>query len=373
MKFMRRLTAAIIAGGSLMAADALAAQFVLSGASDSPYMKISFNIYTYANNPMYPRDMPSVPACNGYSSETVPIMVVFGGGTGTGLEYAGLETMADKVLMKTCTRVIYVRQTAAEGYFANTGTANPANPKEKVEKAARNIIWEMDRILTSHYPQAQRVTYVGGSASAGLGAKVLELKFSDLVTSPTSTVPWSRVKRFVFAGPPVGNFATACRYTSAGSTFDAAQSFYTGKASCKNYLDYLAANNVSDTSGILYGYASESAKTTARDAGLRINMFIGTEDELFGWPTSGTATGPQGVENFMGVSNLWPVLTGIPTTAATASTHVDTGITYGTMSATHSNVWSRPSVVKAMCYLAAKETSSINPSAKSQYLARCDE
>lgn len=374
MEFRKCLTAAASACGLLMmATDASAGGFVWSGYYLNQSTGGAIELYSYYDNTSVAYSLAAGPACNGYTWQTAPIMVVFGGSLGTGYEYGGFTDIADRLNRKACTRVVYVRQINAQGYFLATGTADPRNPAYKANNAAGNIAWAMDRVLTYFYPSAKRVTYVGGSASAGLGAKLLEMKFGELVTPTTSTVPWSRVKRFIFAGPPIGNLATACRYTSAASTFYGIPAGFTGKANCTEYLNFLAANGVPDTSGNLYGFASETTKTTARNAGLRINMFVGTEDELFGWPAAGTATGPQGVENFMAVSNLWPNLTGIPSTAATAAAHVDAGITYGTMSATHSNVWSRPSVVKAVCYLAAKETSSMNPAAQSQYLARCDE
>lgn len=373
MEFRKNLAAAVCAGGLMMAADASAGGFVWSGYYLNQSTGGAIELYSYYDNTSVAYSLASGPACNGYTWQTAPIMVVFGGGVGTGYEYGGFVDIADKVNRKACTRVVYVRQTNAQGYFLATGTANPRAPADKANNAAGNIAWAMDRVLTYFYPSAKRVTYVGGSASAGLGAKLIETKYNDLITPTTSAVPWSRVKRFIFSGPPAGNLATACRYTSATSDFYGVPSGFTGKPNCTEYLKFLAVNGVSDISGNLYGSASESTKTAARNAGLRINMFVGTEDALFGWPAAGMASGPQGVENYMAVSNLWPNMTGIPSTAAAASAHVDAGITYGTMSATHSNVWSRPSVVKAICYLAAKETSSMNPAAKSQYLARCDE
>lgn len=313
-------------------------------------------------------------ACTGYSVSTVPIMVVFGGNDGTGSEYGGFTTIAANLDAKTCTRMVYVQFKNANGHF-NGAVPNMAAPANTVNSAAANIEWAMDAVLRYYFRYAKRVTYVGGSASAGLGAKLLERKFYDLIKVPSVAVPWSRVKRFIFAGPPLGNTATACRYTKAGALYDLVVWRYIGiNQNCSSYLNWLGPTGANDGTGNLYGKATADAKSMAASAGLRINMLVGTSDELFGWTTQSQnyATGPQGVVNFMDVSGLSAGLSAAPSSSTVADGYSGSAITYSTTDATHSTVWSRPDVVKTMCYLAARETSSMGSFGLSTYLQKCD-
>ncbi len=366
------------------ASDALAGDFAYTTSYSDPGTGLAIEVYEYRNVPNTARSLAPALACTGYTWDTAPLMVVFGGSAGTGYDYTGFYPIAEKVNAKACTRVVYVRMANATGYGHGTGTPNAYAPAEMVYKSAANVEWAMNKVLTATYPRARRVTYVGGSASALFGAKLLERKFSEMIQPFNASAPWSRVKRFIFSGPPAGNLATACRNTFYGvgvtNTIDGVANGLTGKGSCAGYLNFLRLANLSDDSGKLYGWADSNTKLLARNAGLRINMVIGRQDELFGSNGTGCTapnpdrrscwTGPLGVLNYMFTTNLEPDRWG--GVYPSMSVYVNDAITYSPINATHGDVWGKPDVVRAFCYLAAKEASSMYPSSEGTYLAQCD-
>lgn len=367
--------------------DALAGDFAYMTSYSDPGTGLAIEVYEYRNAPNTAHSLAPALACTGYTWDTAPLMVVFGGAAGTGYDYTGFYPIAEKVNARVCTRVVYVRMANATGYGHGTGTPNAYAPAEMVNKSAANVEWAMHKVLTEAYPSARRVTYVGGSASALFGAKLLERKFSEMIQPFNASAPWSRVKRFVFAGPPAGNLATACKNTYYGSLtatgiIDDVANGLTGKSYCASYL---ATGGVTESNGALYGWADAATKTAARNAGLRINMVIGRQDELFGNSNATVYgdnacvshanntdyncwTGPEGVENYMATTNLWPDRWGF----TSPSDYVNDAITYSVINATHSDVWGKPEVVQGFCYLAAKEASSMYPTYESTYIAQCD-
>lgn len=385
----RMTLALLLSGTTAMAAafDASAGDFRLTADYTDPGTTLKIEVYEYRNDPNVARSLAPALACTGYTWDTAPLMVVFGGAAGTGDDYIGFYPIAEKVNTKACTRVVYVRMANEKGYGHGTDTPNAYAPAEMVNKSAANVEWAMNQVLTATYPSARRVTYVGGSASALFGAKLLERKFSDMIQPFNYSVPWSRVKRFVFAGPPAGNLAIACKntyYGSLGATgiIDDVANGLTGRFNCATYL---ATGGVTEANGALYGWADAAAKTAARNAGLRINMVIGRQDELFGNSNATSYgdnacvsqanntdyncwTGPEGVENYMATTNLWPDRWAF----ASPSAYVNDAITYSVINATHGDVWGKPEVVQGFCYLAAKESSSMYPTYESTYLAQCD-
>lgn len=328
-----------------------------------------FEVVEYQSNTANRNELPAL--CSRYNANTLPIVLFFGGGNGAGggkpwfsvfdpsavgneidvLKSApGRVGLAETLMNQACTRVLYVR--SLTGY--ETGTSpDQSRAVTRVQAMAYNIGRVVEDILTnSSYSSATRVTIMGGSASALHTAHLLGDKFSQLIGS---SPPWNKVKRFVLGGPHGGNLATACQHAQAGSLVDGTAMNLVG-GSCATYLARAGID------GRMYLPATSAQIGQASSAGIRIDMFIGDQDEAYG-PAFGTNignttiwTGPSGVWDFMSSSNLyWTQFVYIGYAppgyeASLARASIAEAVLLGV---NHSGTWQMPLAEKAVCYMAA--------------------
>lgn len=342
-----------------------------------------FDVIEYRNNAANRNDIPQHCINAGYNGGTLPVFLVFGGGNGNGggvpyIGWAGPSSwgseytvfdgggrLGDVLMNKACTRVVYVR--SVFGYELAT-SANASNPQPRMKGMAQNIASAMDILMqdASLYQQAKKVTYLGGSASALYGAHVLSDKFGQMV-GPSASAPWNKVKRFVLAGPHGGNIITACKHNYAPAD---RTSYVT--ATAKNLVNWYCDElrpvpSSNEYLGNMYSPATQEAKAQAAQYGLRINMFVGDKDEIYGYApgnnciANGTCwSGPDGLNNFVNVANLTPINTfNNPTDGLGGAIFSGQSITKSILpGVNHSGVWTHPPTVKTICYLAAYDSLS---------------
>jgi hypothetical protein len=149
--------------------------------------------------------------------------------------------------------------------------------------------------------------------SAALGAKMLESEFYRIIAAPSAD-RWSRLDRFILGGPPLGNIHAGCRYAldDARSYMPAIVQTFAGATTCAAYLAQTTL-----AVGAMYGTSTSTQRTQLQNSGVRVNFFIGSADEFFGWrndpttlaacaltPGRACASGPSGVRNYLDVAGL---------------------------------------------------------------------
>lgn len=269
--------------------------------------------------------------------DTAPIMVVFGGGPGTGDVSAGFVTLGAK-LSRACIRLVVVE--GVTGYDSGARAPGLTAAVGRLSDMAANVEYATEVVLNL-YPRATRAAFLGGSMSAALGAKIIDNYF-DRVTAPRSSDPLTRVDRFVFGGPPIGDLKAGCQRTVDDTRYaymPQVAAFFTGATPstpggttgiCASYL--AAAGGVS---GTMYGKATATQLQRLRSSGVRVNLFIGSNDEFFGGCGS-CFTGADGVGNFLQVTGLDSLLVMVAPTGINSTATVTGTIMPGR---THSTLW----------------------------------
>lgn len=257
---------------------------------------------------------------------TAPIMVVFGGADGTGDISAGFVTLGAK-LSRVCIRLVVVEGNT--GYDAGARAPGVTSAVGRISDMAANVEYATEVVLNL-YPEATRAALLSGSMSAALAAKVVDDYFYRVIATPKpdslTRDPLTRVDRFVFGGPPIGNLVDGCKHTvdsTVGVLMPQVAAFFTGAPPsspggttgvCANYVAAAARAGVS---GAMYGTATPTQLRELQASGVRLNFFVGSEDWFFGRCAT-CYSGPDGVGNFLQVTGLSALLVMVPPTEINA-------------------------------------------------------
>ncbi|TXH66346.1 MAG: hypothetical protein E6Q88_12160 [Lysobacteraceae bacterium] len=356
-----------------VAGNAVAAEgFVFVHYNTNPSTNYAFYAYEYRYDTAQQKSLK----CSSASWNSAPIVVSFGGADGTSTD--AVDADLGRRLSNACVRLVAIQ--GANGYLTGAPAINLANKNmalDRVTTGGQNMGFAVNSVINlAYYSGASHVTVKGGSASGIYGAKVLEQRYGSL-----GTYPWTKVRRFVFGGPPTGDLTEACKYTADGSTtLQAAMTGHTGYATCKDYLNSrktLAGTWWVYTATPLYTAFNGAQLTQLNNWGVKVNTFVGNRDEIFGYGVAGlncaTAlngscwNGPQGVDNYLAGSGLTGSLGGVSRRTindsrtakfATATSNV----TFTTMNnATHAITG--PVANVGVCDVIAEGRSGANPAA----------
>lgn len=314
MQVLCALVAGISAGAALDAAAVEGFVVVNSTAHQNPNTGYAYHAYEYRYNTTQSKSLK----CSSAAWDSAPIVVSFGGADGTFTD--SQDTDLGRLLSNACVRLVAVK--GVNGYLTGAPaltTSDPDMARRQVAVAGQNMGFVVDAAL-GYYTAASHVTVKGGSASAAYGAKMLEQRYASLGTS------WTRVRRFVFGGPPIGDLTAGCLYTAPAGVDSTGKKVvtlmegvvigHTGHSSCSSYLasrNY-AANPV---------YATFNATQLSQLAawGVKVNTFVGGKDDFFGLgaaylncaaaPYGSCWSGPQGVENYLTTSGLYAISGGV--------------------------------------------------------------
>jgi hypothetical protein len=237
------------------------------------------------------------------------IAILFPGGPGT--SEPGPEALdLAQALSFACVRLVYVKGTAAYDTNVDLGPVLTAEPRLAVQAEAMSQV--MNAVM-NRYPGAKRFYFIGGSNSAAIGAKVLEQKASLIAQSSGSN--WSKLRRFIMAGSPIGNLVDGCYHSYDWGTLNQPAGLLMPIVT-KNFIamsDNLPGgycntllNNRNGWSGAMYLPMSAAMQTSLVNANFRLNLFVGGDDDFFGAvtrpgiPSRMTAySGPNGVDNYV--------------------------------------------------------------------------
>lgn len=260
----------------------------------------------YVAEPLVDNGPMSVAQCAFRDPNHASTAVVFLGGDGRWPSYAGAPADQDGLLrtfhnLRGYLRRICVRLVIVGGrttYWVNgPSTPNPGTDRyqlarDRVDSAARNISVAIDQELQRH-PVSNELFYLGGSMSALLGAAWINRGWT-----PNSTDrAYVRLLRAFFSGPPAGNLTHVCAHSVSGSTGQAAVQWISTRP-CAEFTD-ASRGNLFPSGARLVDFASRRA----------ISAFVGSADELFGWPQSVSPgvpawTGGQGVADFSSATGV---------------------------------------------------------------------
>lgn len=360
------LCLALLATMSMIPAmEAAAGSFQSAGmnVASIPNGVYSGTVYEWRNDDTVAQSLPA--GCN---PSTAPIAVLFHGGTGIDAGNQALiehmTTLAQR-LSTACVRMVSVQGNTP--YTANA-PANSTSATSVPNQAATNIAFALAQIMSAPaYKNASNVIYLGGSMSGLLGGVMLRNQYSNYTNDGVAY--WSKLDRFVMAGPPGGNLYNACQH-AAGYTYTAPDisNLFTGRT-CQSFVAYFNA-----TTGSLV-QPFNSAEIAILRSKVRIHMLVGTNDDLWGYgkpdkPNCNSQaipshcwTGPQGVEDYLTMSGF------------SATTYRDTNaispnsqpITFTQLiGAGHNNVWDYNTPVEmGICKLISRDFPGTNAN-------RCD-
>ena len=323
------------------------------------------------------------PDCMAKNPELVraaPIVIFFPGAHGaydsTSADYPEITRIAQK-LHVACARMLVV--VGVTPYAA--GTINPYQTIDAFLPSTRNVEAATDYIMRN-YSSASSVTYVGGSSSALFGAKLLELRRGEIF-SPASSSPWTKLKRFILAGPGAGDMYFACRNAGTGSHIEisslpGAVGEYLpngNKSTCVNYTNFVESSPNSSGMGAFYSPLTAVEKNAmAAGNGPKINMFVGAKDHIYGKYNPDktdnincAATAPSGVcwSAVDGASNYASMLGLTPTRISEGNSSITRSGSTTLLSmanAGHSDVWAHASMPKWICGLVTGDSVCFGPS-----------
>ncbi len=310
-------------------------------------------VYEWRHNDTIAQSLPS--GCN---TSTAPIVVLFHGGNGIDSGNAALTEYMTTLAQRLSTAC--VRMVSVQGRTAYTVNAPPnaSSATSVPNQAALNIATALTQIMSAPvYRNASKVIYFGGSMSGLFGAVLLRNQYANYTND---AVPyWSKLDRFVVAGPPAGNLYDACKLSNTyNDTARGTATLFTG-GDCVSFL-----RDFNAITGRLMKPFTAAEVATLRSK-IRVHMLVGTLDDLWGYGKPGVPscnvnanppqcwTGQQGVDNYLATSGLSStVYRNIDAVPPSSSPITFTQIT----GAGHSNVWNyNAGVESGICKLISRD------------------